>query len=556
MEDYNYSLDESLIAQKPIKDRSQSKLLVMNKYTGELKHQVFHDMIDFLKKGDVLVLNDTKVIPARLFGVKKSTKAHLEILLLKDLGSDIWSTIIRNSRRLSAGDEIDFGGLITATVLEKELDGEVKLKLNYEGILYEILDKLGEMPLPPYIHEKLNDQNRYQTIYAKNIGSVAAPTAGLHFTDELLNRLKAKGIIICSITLHVGLGTFRPVAEQNILDHKMHSEYYEINEATAKILNAAKIKNHKIIAVGTTTVRTLETVMAKYGTFKACKGETDIFIYPGFKFKGVDSLITNFHLPKSTLLMLVSALSSKEYILNAYNVAIKNKYRFFSFGDAMFIDATKRKSRHWKKVIKKTNLEKPYLKKYGYKILRGGNNIMLSAPHAHKHLRNNSYKDNEYNTGSIVKILHQYTDCHIIYTYKNVLTDANKSECSSYKKNLIKYIKANNIKYLIDIHGISDNYPYSIELGTNYLKNLNNDKYLIKKVKQCFKNNGIKKIEIDNKYKASKNTISYIINKECKIKTIQIEIANKYRKRITQPVRFNQVLRSLNEIIDILKEGL
>ena len=338
IKEFDYDLPEELIAQTPLKERSESKLLVLDKNTGNIEHKVFKNIIDYLNKGDVLVLNNTKVLPARLIGEKEDTKASIELLLLKDLGNDCWECLSRPQKRLHIGTIISFGnGLLNASVIDILDEGIVHVKFVYEGILYEILDKLGEMPLPPYIHEKLKEKDRYQTVYAKIEGSAAAPTAGLHFTNQLLDELKNKGIIITYVTLHVGLGTFRPVMEENILDHKMHSEYYEMNEETAKILNNAKNEGRRIISVGTTSCRTLETIMQKHNEFKECSGNTDIFIYPGYKFKAIDALITNFHLPKSTLIMLVSALAGKENILNAYKVAVSNNYRFFSFGDAMFI---------------------------------------------------------------------------------------------------------------------------------------------------------------------------------------------------------------------------
>ncbi len=339
IEEFNYELPKELIAQTPLKDRSSSKLLILNRNNGKIKHEVFSNIINYLDKGDVLVLNDTKVIPARLIGEKEDTKAVIEILLLKDLGSDTWECLARPGKRLKVGTVVSFGeGLLKAELVEKLDDGIVHVKLLYNGILMEILDKLGTMPLPPYIHEKLEDQSRYQTVYAKNCGSAAAPTAGLHFTTELLKDIENKGIIITYVTLHVGLGTFRPVEVENILEHKMHSEYYEMSEETADVLNKAKEEGRRIIAVGTTSTRTLETIATNNdGKFIKTTGNTDIFIYPGYKFKAIDGLITNFHLPKSTLVMLVSAFSSKDYIMNAYSEAIKNNYRFFSFGDAMFI---------------------------------------------------------------------------------------------------------------------------------------------------------------------------------------------------------------------------
>ena len=336
---FDYELPKELIAQTPLKERSSSRLLILNKNTGKIKHEHFYNILNYLQEGDVLVLNDTKVIPARLIGEKEDTKAVIEILLLKELGEDNWECLAKPCKRLKEGTIVSFGeGLLKAQVTEKLEDGIVHIKLIYDGILMEILDKLGTMPLPPYIHEKLEDQSRYQTVYAKNIGSAAAPTAGLHFTNKLLEDIKNKGVIITYVTLHVGLGTFRPVEVDNILDHKMHSEFYVMSDETAQILNKAKNENRRIIAVGTTSTRTLETIASNNnGLFKQCCGNTDIFIYPGYKFKAINALITNFHLPKSTLVMLVSALAGREHILNAYQEAIKEKYRFFSFGDAMFI---------------------------------------------------------------------------------------------------------------------------------------------------------------------------------------------------------------------------
>ena len=336
-EDFNYYLPEELIAQTPLKNRDESRLMVLDKTTGEIEHKHFYDIIDYLEEGDVLVLNDTKVLPARLHGIKESTGSHIEILMLKELESDSWECLARPAKRISVGDTIDFGGLLKATCIQVKEEGIRTFKLSYQGILYEILDKLGEMPLPPYIHEKLKDKDRYQTVYAKEVGSAAAPTAGLHFTPELLDKIAKKGIKIEYITLHVGLGTFRPVTSENVLDHQMNSEYYIMSKKTADTLNEAKKNGNMIVSVGTTSTRTLETVVNLYGEFKECSGWTNIFIYPGYKFKAIDYLITNFHLPKSTLVMLVSALAGRENILNAYNIAVKERYRFFSFGDAMLI---------------------------------------------------------------------------------------------------------------------------------------------------------------------------------------------------------------------------
>ena len=337
--DFDYNLPKELIAQTPLEERSSSRLLVLNKDNGNITHDHFYNVINYLKKGDVLVLNDTKVIPARLIGEKEDTKAVIEILLLKELGEDNWECLARPCKRLKIGTVVSFGdGMLRARVTEKLDDGIIHIKLVYDGILMEILDKLGTMPLPPYIHEKLKDQSRYQTVYAKNIGSAAAPTAGLHFTKDLLKEIENKGIIITYVTLHVGLGTFRPVEVDNILEHKMHSEFYTMSKETADVLNQAKKDGRRIIAVGTTSTRTLETIASDNdGSFKECCGNTSIFIYPGYKFKAIDALITNFHLPKSTLVMLVSALAGRENILNAYKEAVNEKYRFFSFGDAMLI---------------------------------------------------------------------------------------------------------------------------------------------------------------------------------------------------------------------------
>ncbi len=335
--DYDYNLPEELIAQTPLKNRSESRLMVINRQKQSIEHKHFSDILDYLTENDVLVLNDTKVIPARLIGHKVDTNAVIEILLLKDLGDNVWQTLARPQKRVKIGSIISFGeGLLKAECIEKEDMGICKFKLIYDGILVEILDKLGEMPLPPYIHEKLEDKNRYQTVYAKNPGSAAAPTAGLHFTPELLEKIKAKGIKLIYVTLHVGLGTFRPVDEEDLTNHVMHEEYYEISKEAADALNEAKAQGKRIVSVGTTTTRTLES--AYDNGFKETCANTRIFIYPGYKFKAIDALITNFHLPKSTLIMLVSALAGREFILKAYNEAVKERYRFFSFGDAMFIE--------------------------------------------------------------------------------------------------------------------------------------------------------------------------------------------------------------------------
>ena len=338
LEDFNYVLPKELIAQTPLTKRDSSRLLVLDKETGEICHRKFPDILDYMKKGDTLVLNDTKVLPARLIGVKEETQAVIEILLLKDIQKEIWECLVKPAKRVHVGTIIDFGeGKLKAKCIEEKEDGIRLFELIYNGILVEILEELGTMPLPPYIHEKLEDQSRYNTVYAKNLGSAAAPTAGLHFTDKLLKKVKEKGINIVYVTLHVGLGTFRPVMVENIEEHKMHTEYFEMTKEAALILNETKKRGNQIISVGTTSVRTLETVMNRYGKFQECFGFTDIFIYPGYQFQAINALITNFHLPKSTLLMLVSAFAGRENVLNAYQEAVKEKYRFFSFGDSMMI---------------------------------------------------------------------------------------------------------------------------------------------------------------------------------------------------------------------------
>ena len=337
-EDFDYYLPENLIAQTPLIKRDNSKLMVLDRKTGEIKHDIFYNIINYLNPGDTLVLNDTKVMPARIIGQKIDTSAVIELLLLKNINGDNWECLVKPAKRVKEGTIISFGsGKLKAKCIKVGEEGIREFTFLYNGIFYEILDELRSMPLPPYIKEKLTDKNRYQTVYAKNIGSAAAPTAGLHFTKELLSTIKAKGIQICYITLHVGLGTFRPVNVEDVTTHKMHSEFYSMSKDVADALNKAKKENKRIIAVGTTSTRTLETIMTKYGTFKETSGWTDIFIYPGYTFKAIDAQITNFHLPKSTLIMLVSAFATKEIILTSYEEAVKNKYRFFSFGDAMLI---------------------------------------------------------------------------------------------------------------------------------------------------------------------------------------------------------------------------
>lgn len=336
--DFKYNLPEELIAQVPIKNRSESRLMVVDKESGEIEHSVFNNIINYLKKGDCLVLNDTRVIPARLIGSKKDSGGKIEFLLLKRNDDDTWETLVKPGKRAKIGAEFEFGeGKLSAKVVDIGEEGSRIVKFDYSGVFEEVLDELGNMPLPPYITEKLEDKERYQTVYSKNNGSAAAPTAGLHFTKELLNEVKEKGVEIAFVTLHVGLGTFRPVKVEDVSSHKMHSEFYEILPEEAEKINNTKKNGGRVICVGTTSCRTLESASDDNGFLKAKSGWTDIFIYPGYKFNIVDNLITNFHLPESTLIMLVSTFSTREKILNAYEVAVKEKYRFFSFGDAMFL---------------------------------------------------------------------------------------------------------------------------------------------------------------------------------------------------------------------------
>ena len=339
VEDFDFHLPEQLIAQTPLLDRTASRLMVVNPFTQELEHHQFGHIVDELQAGDCLVLNDTRVLPARLMGTKEDTGANIELLLLKQTNEDEWETLVKPAKRVKIGTVVTFGeGLLKATCTGMLDHGGRTFKFEYDGIFYEILDKLGEMPLPPYIREKLDDQDRYQTVYAKERGSAAAPTAGLHFTEQLLATIKAKGVEVVFVTLHVGLGTFRPVSVDSIENHDMHSEFYSVSEEAANTINRTKLNGGRVISVGTTSTRTLETVARDNdGKIVASQGWTNIFIYPGFEFKAIDGLITNFHLPKSTLVMLVSALAGKETILHAYDEAVKEKYRFFSFGDAMFI---------------------------------------------------------------------------------------------------------------------------------------------------------------------------------------------------------------------------
>lgn len=336
--EFDYYLPEELIAQTPLEKRDTSRLMVLNRQTHTIEDKHFYDIINYLHEGDILVRNNTKVIPARLYGIKEETNGHVEVLLLKDKGNDIWECLVGNARIVKVNTLITFGdGSLKAKCIEVKDEGIRIFQMLYDGIFYEILDQLGTMPLPPYIKEKLNNPDRYQTVYAKIEGSAAAPTAGLHFTDDIIKQLKEKGIETLDVTLHVGLGTFRPVKVEDVNDHHMHSEYYMIEEDVAKKLNQAKTNHQRIISVGTTSTRTLEANYKKYGKFKATHENTDIFIYPGYTFEAIDALITNFHLPKSTLVMLVSAFADKEYIMEAYNHAVEEKYRFFSFGDCMFI---------------------------------------------------------------------------------------------------------------------------------------------------------------------------------------------------------------------------
>ena len=338
VKDFDFELPQELIAQDPLEDRSGSKLLILDKDTGKTEHRIFRDIVSYLNPGDCLVINNTKVIPARLYGVKEGTEAHIEILLLKRRENDIWETLVKPGKKAKPGTKIIFGdGLLTGEVIDVVEEGNRLIQFSYEGIFEEILDRLGQMPLPPYITHRLKDKNRYQTVYAKYDGSAAAPTAGLHFTPELLQTIREKGVHIAEVTLHVGLGTFRPVKVENVSEHHMHSEFFMIDEEAAEKINRAKETGHRVICVGTTSCRTVESAADENGHLEAKSGWTQIFIYPGYKFKVLDCLITNFHLPESTLIMLVSALAGREHVLAAYEEAVKERYRFFSFGDAMFI---------------------------------------------------------------------------------------------------------------------------------------------------------------------------------------------------------------------------
>lgn len=337
LSDFDYELPEELIAQHPTDKRDESRLLVLHKNTGNIEHKHFYDIIDYLHEGDVLVRNNSKVIPARLYGKKKDTGANVEVLILKTV-SDVCECLCGNAKAIKVGTIIEFSDKLYGECIERKDEGIRVFKMHYEGIFLEVLNEVGMMPTPPYIHEELKDNSRYNNVYAKIDGSAACPTAGLHFTEDLNEKIKAKGVEILDVTLHVGLGTFKPVKEDNIEDHNMHYEYYSMNQEVADKLNQAKAQGRRIIAIGTTSTRTLETIMNRFGKFEACSGDTNIFIYPPYKFKAIDALITNFHLPKSTLIMMISALCSREMILDTYKIAVQEKYRFFSFGDSMFID--------------------------------------------------------------------------------------------------------------------------------------------------------------------------------------------------------------------------
>ncbi len=551
---YDYYLPEELIAQTPIKERSHSRLLVLDRITGNIEHKRFDDIVNYLNSNDVLVLNNTKVLPSRIFGVKSETGAKIETLLLKEIDNDLWQCLTSPQKRLKKGTIINYSDELSGEVIDILKDGITHIKFNYKGVFIEILERIGAMPLPPYIHKTLKDNNRYQTVYASVLGSAAAPTAGLHFTKELLLKLKEKGVEILYVTLHVGLGTFRPVSEDDIRSHDMHSEYYEIDEYTAKKLNEAKKLGKRIISVGTTSLRTLESNFTKYKKFKETKEETNIFIYPGYHFKAIDALITNFHLPKSTLIMLVCALAGRKNIMNAYKEAVKEKYKFFSFGDAMFINNANIKG-VYKNILKNYKNNKENYKTYDYfKIDKGNNNIILSAPHAYKHFRNNKIKVNENNTSKIAKILGILTNSHVIYTYKDSKNDPNYDNDSEYKKELSKYIKENNIKYLIDIHGLDKNNDYSLEIGCNSYKN--SSKKFIELIKNSFNKYYKKEILIDNKFAAkSERRISSYISDKCEnVNAIQLEINRNYRNLKCMPIKFNKTINALKEIIDEREE--
>ena len=547
---YDYDLPEELIAQSPLKERSHSRLLVLDKVSGNIEHKRFDDIVNYLGSNDVLVLNNTKVLPSRIYG-KKETGAKIETLLLKEINTDEWECLTSPQKRLKKGTMINYSNDLTGEVTEILKDGITHIKFIYNGVFIQILENIGAMPLPPYIHKSLNDNDRYQTVYAKVLGSAAAPTAGLHFTKELLNSLKEKGVEILYVTLHVGLGTFRPVSVSDIRCHDMHSEYYEIDEYTADRLNEAKRNGKRIISVGTTSLRTLESNYNMYNEFKATKEETNIFIYPGYHFKAIDGLITNFHLPKSTLIMLVCALAGRKNIMKAYKEAVKEKYRFFSFGDAMFINNTNYRNKYH-------NVLRYYSKKnyetYEYfKIDKGNNNIILSAPHAYIHYRNGKLKSNENNTSNIVKIVSMLTGCHAIYTYKDTNCDPNDDENSKYKKELSKYIKENNIKYLIDIHGLNIKNDCDLEIGTNNYKSINKD--IVNAIKNIFSKYYDGEIIIDEKYKAKNyKRITNYISEYNGIETIQLEINRKYRRLGHRPITFSKTIEALLEVVKELED--
>ena len=528
--DFDYFLPENLIAQSPLENRSSSKLLVLDKITGEIIHEKFFNIINYLNKGE------------------EDTKASIEILLLKEIEKDVYECLARKQKRLKIGTKLIFSDELTGTVIELKEEGITHIKFDYDGVFLEIISKIGAMPLPPYIHEKLKDKDRYNTVYSKINGSAAAPTAGLHFTNELLEEIENKGIEVLYVTLHVGLGTFRPVNVEDVTKHVMHSEEYEITEEVANKLNKAKSEKRRIVCVGTTSVRTLESNISKYGEFTKTKEETSIFIYPGYKYKAVDALITNFHLPKSTLLMLVSALSSKQIIMDAYKEAIDNNYRFFSFGDAMFITNL---NNNYKKIIKKVNSYEKSNYNY-FKVIKGKNNILISAPHAYKHIRDGKVKSNEYNTSNIVKILKYFTDSHIIYTDKPTKEDPNFDVKNEYKNILIQYIKENNIKYFIDIHGYVDA-KSDLIIGTNDKKNINNDCNLLENIYNIFYYNFSTKILIDKKYKASKKSLSKCINEETSAYALQFEINKNFRKMKRRKKSFNKTIKSLISVIKYIE---
>lgn len=545
---FDYFLPEHLIAQSPLENRSSSRLLVLDKITGEIIHEKFFNIINYLNKGDVLVLNNTKVIPSRIYAIKDDTKASIEILLLKEIDNDVYECLAKKQKRLKIGTKLMFSDELTGTVVDLKEEGITYIKFDYKGVFLEIISKIGVMPLPPYIHKKLNDKDRYNTVYSKINGSAAAPTAGLHFTNELLKKIEEKGIEILYVTLHVGLGTFRPVNVEDVTKHVMHSEEYEITEEVANKLNKAKSEKRRIVCVGTTSVRTLESNISKYGKFTKTKEETSIFIYPGYKYKAVNSLITNFHLPKSTLLMLVSALSSKEIIMDAYKEAINNNYRFFSFGDAMFITNL---NNGYKNIIKKVNSYKKISYNY-FKIIKGNNNILVSAPHAYKHTRNGEMKTNEYNTSNIVKILKYFTNVHIIYTDKATNEDPNFDVKNEYKNVVINYIKENNIKYFIDIHGFFDS-KTDLIIGMNNKKNINNDCNLLENIYNIFYYDFSTKILVDKKYKASKNALSKCVNEKTGVFALQFEINKNFRKMKRRRNSFNKTIKSFISIIKYIE---